>query len=216
HNLFVIEDSCQAHGAEYRSQKIGGIGDIGCFSFYPPKNLGAYGDAGMITTNNQEFRHKLKMLHNYGSSKKHYYNLVGINSRIDEIQAAVLRIKLKHLDKWNELRRKNGQLYTDLLEDLDVITPIEKEFARHVYHLYVIRSKERDKLQQCFRKNQIQTQIHYPIPIHKQAMPVNLGSEVRLPITELLSEQILSLPMHPWLKEEEIHLISKVMKLCIS
>lgn len=211
YNLFVIEDACQAHGAEYKGKKVGSIGDIGCFSFYPVKNLGAYGDGGMILTNNEMLAEKLKMFRNYGQSQKYYHDFVGINSRLDEIQAVVLRVKLKHLDEWNERRRKIAKLYDECLEDSEVVTPVEKEYAKHVYHLYVIRYKNRDMLQQQLLKNGIQTQIHYPIPIHKQKAYLDLD-DAQLPITEKICEEILSLPIYLELKNEETKYIADAVK----
>jgi dTDP-4-amino-4,6-dideoxygalactose transaminase len=206
HNLYVIEDACQAHGAEYLNRKVGSIGDIGCFSFYPTKNLGAYGDGGMLVTNSEELADKLRKMRNYGQSKKYYYDSLGVNSRLDEIQAAILRTKLRHLDEWNEKRRKLAKLYTELLDNTDVIKPIEKEYAKHVYHLYVIRHKQRDKLQQYLLNQRIQTLIHYPIPVHMQKAYMRPD---KLPITEKICREILSLPMNPWLKEEEAKIISE-------
>ena len=153
HDLKIIEDACQAHGAVYKGKKVGSIGDIGCFSFYPTKNLGAFGDAGMILTNDEEFAENLKLYRNYGQKQRYYHDFVGINSRMDEIQAAILRVKLKYLDEWNNERRKNANLYNEFLENSDVVIPKEKEYAKHVYHLYVIRSKYRDKLQVYLKKN---------------------------------------------------------------
>jgi len=213
YGLYVIEDACQAHGAEYKGRKVGSIGHVGCFSFYPVKNLGAYGDAGMVVTNDKELATKLKMLRNYGSPKKYYHDLVGVNSRLDEIQAAVLRVKLKYLDKWNERRRKIAKLYNELLEDTEIITPIEKEWVKHVYHLYVIRHRERDELQRHLLKNEIKTQIHYPVPVHLQK--AYLGIRVRLPVTERISQEILSLPMFPYLTDTEIEKIVMVIKKCV-
>jgi len=204
YKLFVVEDACQAHGAEYRGKKVGSIGDIGCFSFYPVKNLGAYGDGGMIVTNNEELAEKLGMLRNYGQSRKYCHDFVGVNSRLDEIQAAILRVKLKHLDEWNERRRRIVELYNELLKDTNVIRPVEKEWAKHVYHLYVVRCKDRNKLQQYLSRKGIQTLIHYPIPVHKQKAYLNLGFNVDLPVTERICNEILSLPMHPWLNNDEI------------
>ncbi len=152
HNVPVIEDACQAHGSTYRNKQVGNIGDIGCFSFYPTKNLGAYGDAGMITTNNKELAEKLAKMRNYGQSTRYSHDFVGVNSRLDEIQAAILRVKLLKLDEWNERRRKTAKLYSDLLEDTNITTPIEREYAKHVYHLYVITHNERDKLQNYLLK----------------------------------------------------------------
>lgn len=208
YKLFVIEDACQAHGAEYKGKKVGGIGDIGCFSFYPSKNLGAYGNGGIIVTNNEELAKKLSMLRNYGQSQKYYYDFMGINSRLDEIQAAVLRVKLKYLDEWNEKRRNIAKLYNELLKNSNIILPIEKDYAKHVYHLYVIRSKNRNELQQYLSQNGIQTQIHYPLPVHKQKSYLDLGFRAHLPVTEKICNEILSLPMHPWLTEEEVEKIA--------
>lgn len=205
YNLHVIEDACQAHGAEYKCRKAGSIGNVGCFSFYPTKNLGAYGDGGMAVTNDKELAEKLRKLRNYGQSKKYYYDFIGVNSRLDEIQAAILRVKLRYLDEWNEKRRKLAKLYNETLENIDVVAPLEKEYAKHVYHLYVIRHKERDKLQQYLLRNGVQTLIHYPIPVHLQKP--YLASN-RLPATERISKEILSLPMHPFLKEEEVETVS--------
>ena len=206
HGLYVIEDACQAHGAEYRNKKVGGIGDIGCFSFYPTKNLGGYGDGGMLTTNNEEVASVLTKMRNYGQSKKYYHDFVGVNSRLDEIQAAVLRSKLCHLDEWNEQRKKTAKLYTDLLDRKNLILPIEKEYAKHVYHLYVIRHKQRNKLQQYLFEHGVQTLIHYPIPTHTQKAYMRSD---KLPITERICDEILSLPMHPWLNENEVNAISE-------
>ncbi len=212
YNLLIIEDACQAHGAEYKGKKVGSIGDIGCFSFYPTKNLGAYGDAGMIVTNNEELALKFKLYRNYGQRKRYYHNFIGINSRLDEIQAAILRVKLKYLDNWNNKRRKNANLYDELLEESNVITPIEKEYAKHIYHLYVIRSKNRDKLKDYLDKHEIQTYIHYPIPVHQSKAYLEYKKIYKLPVTERICNEILSLPMHPWLTKEEIESISELIQ----
>jgi dTDP-4-amino-4,6-dideoxygalactose transaminase len=206
YGLYVIEDACQAHGAKYRNLKVGSIGDIGCFSFYPTKNLGAYGDGGMLTTNNKELADEMIKMRNYGQSAKYHHDFVGVNSRLDEIQAAILRSKLRHLNEWNEKRRKTAKLYTDLLSKTEVITPLEKDYAKHVYHLYVIRHKNRDKLQKYLLKHGVQTLIHYPIPVHNQRAYVRSD---KLPITEKICSEILSLPIYPWLKEDEVKTISK-------
>jgi len=206
HNLKVVEDSCQAHGAEYKKKRTGSLGNIGCFSFYPGKNLGAYGDGGAITTNNSEIYEKLKLLREYGQKKKYHHTLKGYNSRLDSIQAAVLNIKLKYLDKWNNQRIKNAKLYNELLEgDEDIIPPIESEDVKHIYHLYVIRYDARDKLAEHLQSKGISTLIHYPVPIHLQEAYSDLGySKGSFPIAEEYSNIILSLPMFPELNEEEI------------
>lgn len=203
YGLKVVEDACQAHGAEYNGKKVGSLGDIGCFSFYPGKNLGAYGDGGMIVTNNSEIAEHVTMLRNYGQKLKYYHSFVGYNSRLDEIQAAILMIKLKHLDNWNNLRRRNAKIYGDMLEKVDVVIPIEKYY--HVYHLYVIRCNNRDKLQKYLISNGISTGIHYPIPLHLQKAYIHLNySGGSFPITEKYVGEILSLPMFPELTTEEI------------
>ena len=212
YNLSVIEDACQAHGAEYKGKKVGSIGDIGCFSFYPTKNLGAYGDGGMVVTNSEELADKLRTFRNYGQPQKYYHDFVGVNSRLDEIHAAILRIKLKHLDEWNERRRKIAKRYNKLLEDSEIVTPIEKEHAKHVYHLYVVRCKDRNKLQQHLSMRGIQTMVHYPIPVHKQKAYLKLGYTANLPVTERICSEILSLPMHPFLHEDEIPSVVECVK----
>jgi dTDP-4-amino-4,6-dideoxygalactose transaminase len=212
HRLSVVEDAFQAHGAEYKGKKAGSIGDIGCFSFYPVKNLGAYGDGGMMVTNNEELAQKLRMLRNYGQARKYYHNFIGVNSRLDEMQAAILRVKLKHLDEWNEKRRGIARLYDRLLKGAGVVTPVEKRYAKHVYHLYVIRSKERDRLQKHLLEKGIQTQIHYPIPVHRQKAYLELGHTAKLPITEKICNEILSLPMYPFLRKDQIQAIADGVK----
>ena len=187
---------------------MGSIGDIGCFSFYPVKNLGAYGDGGIAVTDNKELAARIGMLRNYGQSKKYYHDFTGVNSRLDELQAAVLRVKLKHLDEWNRKRIRAAKIYDRLLKSADVVIPVEEKYAKHVYHLYVIRHRKRDRLQQRLLANGIQTQIHYPIPIHKQKAYLELGHAAKLPITEEICNQILSLPMHPFLREDEIQAVA--------
>lgn len=209
HDLQVIEDACQSHGTEYKGKKVGSIGHAGCFSFYPTKNLGAYGDAGMVLVNEKEMVEKLTKARNYGQSTRYHHDFIGINSRLDEVQAAVLRVKLRHLDKWNERRRKIAKLYDELLEDTQTATPTERKHARHIYHLYVVRHKKRNKLQQYLQENKVQTLIHYPVPVHKQKAYVDLGYRSRLPVSEKICEEILSLPVHPWLKQEEAEQVAR-------
>ena len=203
YGLYVIEDACQAHGAEYNGKKAGSIGDMGCFSFYPTKNLGAYGDGGAVVTDNEEIKEKLIQMRNYGQSEKYHHDFVGVNSRLDELQAVILQTKLKHLDKWIERRRKNAEIYSRLLKDSDVILPVEKRFAKHAYHLYVIRRKNRDYLKKKLLKNDINAQIHYPIPVHKQKAYLNFN-DFKLEATDKICNEILSLPLHPWMSYEEI------------
>jgi len=209
YDLKIIEDACQAHGAEYKGKKVGSLSDVGCFSFYPAKNLGAYGDGGMVVTNNEQIAERIKMLRNYGQSKKYYHDFIGYNSRLDEIQAAVLRVKLRYLDEWNDKRREHAKLYNELLENVSGIeTPTEKEFVKHVYHLYVIRCKNRNELQNYLSSKGVSTGIHYPIPVHLQKAYKHLEyKEGDFPITEKYAKEILSLPMFPELTDEEIEAV---------
>ena len=210
YGLYIVEDAAQAHGAEYKGRKVGSLGHIACFSFYPSKNLGAYGDAGMLVTNNQELGEKMELLREYGQREKYKHELIGYNSRLDELQAAILRVKLKYLDAWNEKRRVNAKMYNELLGDMhDLISlPIEVEGRKHVYHLYVIRIKQREKLRDFLSVKGIATGVHYPIPVHRQPSYMNLMKDIpKLPITEQFSNEILSLPMFPELTENEIQFI---------
>ena len=217
YNLKVIEDAAQAHGAEYKGKKVGSIGDVACFSFYPGKNLGAYGDAGMITTNNEEIANKLKMLRNHGRlTAKYEHEIEGYSSRLDNLQAAILRVKLKYLNKWNDLRRRNAKKYNELLSNIGgIITPYEADYAKHVYHLYVIRTEDRDKLREELKSNGIATGIHYPIPLHLQEAYNYLGYKSGdFPVTEKASKEILSLPMFAELSDEQIEEIVELIKNC--
>jgi dTDP-4-amino-4,6-dideoxygalactose transaminase len=203
-DLILIEDACQAHGTEYRGKKAGSFGALGCFSFYPTKNLGAYGDGGAVVTNDRKLAEKVKLLRCYGETQKYHHLLKGTNSRLDEVQAAVLRVKLRYLDQWNKARRKKAHAYDTLLSSLPVIRPIEKEPARHTYHLYVIRTRKRDRLQAFLKERGIDTLIHYPIPIHLQKAYRELGYRPGdLPWTERCSREILSLPFFPEMTGEE-------------
>jgi len=214
YNLKVIEDACQAHGAEYKGKKAGSIGDAGCFSFYPSKNLAACGDGGMVVTDGNKIAQKIKMLRDHGQMKKYEHLVEGYNSRLDEIQAAILRVKLKRLDEQNKLRRKNASIYNQLLEDVDeVVTPFEAEYGKHVYHLYVIRTDRRDELQEYLKSKGIGTGLHYPMPLHLQKAYEYLGyKEGDFPVAEECAKQILSLPMFPELTQEEIEKVVSEIK----
>ena len=208
--LYLIEDACQAHGATWKGKKAGSYGDIACFSFYPGKNLGAFGDAGALTLNDKKLADKLLMQRNYGQKEKYYHEFLGYNTRLDEIQAAVLNQKLKQLNKANNQRRKAAKLYNKYLKNTDLILPIEDKNAKHVYHLYVIRTKNRNKLQKYLKNNGIQTLIHYPLPVHKQKY--YKFKNQNLPETEIASNEILSLPIFPGLTEKEIKYIAKTIQ----
>ncbi len=212
HNLFVVEDAAQAHGAEYKGKKVGALGHIGCFSFYPAKNLGAYGDAGALVTNDDQIAGKLRMLRDYGRTGKYRHDLVGINSRMDEIQAAVLSVKLKYLDRWNDKRRRIADLYRKLLAGRDLTVPAQKPYAKHVYHQFVLRSDNRDALIDKLALKEIPAQIHYPMPIHKQKAYAGSFPRLSLPVTERVCLQQFSIPVHPWLTDEQVELIAATLR----
>ncbi|MDO8638385.1 MAG: DegT/DnrJ/EryC1/StrS family aminotransferase [Candidatus Daviesbacteria bacterium] len=208
YKLYVVEDACQAHGASYKNQKAGSFGDFAAFSFYPGKNLGAYGDGGIIVTNSKNVWDKIHLLRNYGQTEKYIHQSLGWNSRLDNLQAAILRVKLKKLEKWNMSRLNNARLYNRCLEGLPVITPKIFPNYQHIFHLYVIRVKNRDKLAKYLSSKGVSTVMHYPLPIHLQPAYKDLGyKQGDFPITEKLADEILSLPMYPELKENEIKYI---------
>ncbi len=209
HNLKVIEDACQAHGAEYKGKRVGNFGEVACFSFYPAKNLGALGDGGAVVCQSAKIAQKLRLLRNYGENKKYYYCLKGFNSRLDPLQAAVLRAKLKYLDDSNGKRIAAANLYRQKLTKVkEVVLPKELEESKPVYHLFVIRSKKRNQLVKYLGDNGIKTQIHYPVPIHWQKSFDDLGyKKGDFPVTEECSRQIISLPMFPELTKEEINYV---------
>lgn len=209
HNLYVIEDACQAHGAAYKGKRTGSLGDIACFSFYPSKNITVLGDGGMITTGNSELAKKVSMLRDQGRTQKYLHEILGLNFRLSEIHAAIGREQLRHLSEWNERRRKNAAQYHTLLNRPEIVTPVEKEWAEHVYHMYVIRVKQRDKLASYLNENGIETGIHYPVPVHRQPC---LESKVRLPITEECVGEILSLPIHPYLIDDEVEYVASTVR----
>jgi len=209
HNLAVIEDACQAHGAEYRGQRTGTLGDAAAFSFYFSKNLGAYGEGGIAVTNNRDLASKLQLLRNHGSSQRYYHTAVGMNSRLDEIQAAVLRIKLRHLEQWNIARRALAREYSKRLSAFsEVTTPWERPDATHVYHLYVIRVPHRDELLEWLTRQGVGAAIHYPVPIHLQEALAHLGHrEGDFPVTERVTGEIISLPVYPELGLDDVNYI---------
>ena len=207
--LRVIEDCAQSHGAIYGGRKSGAWGDLAAFSFYPTKNLGAFGDGGIVVTNDRELAERVRLLREYGWRRRYISEIPGLNSRLDELQAAILRVKLKHLEEWNEARRKRALIYSRMLEGT-VSCPLEDEPGRHVYHLYVIGTRERDALQAFLRENGIETFIHYPVPIHLQKAYRGLGyGRGDLPLTEQCSREILSLPIYPEIGESEIEEVAK-------
>jgi dTDP-4-amino-4,6-dideoxygalactose transaminase len=209
--LFVVEDAAQAHGAEYKGRKAGTMGDAGCFSFYPGKNLGALGEAGAVVTNDPELGKQIQMLRDHGQSRKYHHATMGWNCRMDGIQGAVLSIKLGHLDEANSLRRKHALEYNQAFAGIDeVLTPFEAKYARHVYHVYAIRVQERDALLRHLQEKGVGCAVHYPVPIHLQRACRNLGyKEGAFPIAENLAEEFLSLPMFPELTEEQVEHVAR-------
>jgi len=210
HKVAVIEDAAQAHGATFRDRKLGAFGLAGCFSFYPSKNLGAFGDGGAVVTNDTEIDARLRRLRNYGEERRYHHTAKGINSRLDEIQAAILRAKLPYLDRWNDRRREIARIYNREINNKAVIKPEEMEYGRSNYHLYVIRCARRDKLQDHLAERGVTTLIHYPVPIHLQPAFSDLGKVVGdFPVTEECAGEVLSLPIFPELTDEEIHQVAQ-------
>ena len=213
HHLHVIENACQAHGAEYHGRKAGSLGDAAAFSFYHSMNLGAYGEGGFITTNDPDLARKIRMIRDHGSERLYYHDLIGFNSRLDEIQAVILRAKLPHLPEWNEKRRIIAALYNESLKNTPVITPVECPGNKSVYHLYVIRSPYRDELQAWLKDHGISSGIHYPVPIHLQGafhfINIKVGA---LPVTNRVTAEILSLPIFAELTVEEIETVVSALK----
>jgi len=206
----VVEDASQAHGAEHKGRKAGSMGDAGCFSFYPGKNLGAYGEAGAVVTNNEELDKKIRMLRDHGQAKKYHHTYIGWNARMDGIQGAILSVKLKHLDKWTEARRRNARFYDELLQGVrGVVPPKEMHYAKHVYHIYAIRVADRDRLIAALAEKEIFCGIHYPIPVHLldayQSLNLGKGS---FPIAEKSASEFVSLPMFPELSKEQINTVA--------
>lgn len=219
HNIKIIEDAAQAHGAMYKAKgnqwrKAGTMGDLGCFSFYPTKNLGAFGDGGMIVTDNEQLFKKLLLLRDYGRISKYKHICVGYNSRLDTVQAAILRVKLRRLDEWNKLRRRNAEIYREGLKGVKgVILPVEADSSYHIYNVFAVRLKNRDGAMVELNKKGISAIIHYPIPLHLQKVYKNLGyKRGDFPIAEKVSREIVSLPMYPHLKESQIRFIVKAIK----
>jgi dTDP-4-amino-4,6-dideoxygalactose transaminase len=205
HGLRVIEDAAQAHGAEYKGRRVGAIGDLGCFSFYPGKNLGACGEAGMVVTNDPEHAQAVRLLRDWGQQRKYHHVLKGFNYRIESLQAAILRVKLRHLEAWTAARRRHAAQYDALLATAPLQTPVAMPYARHVYHVYAVRTPKRDHLQEVLRARGVQTSIHYPIPVHLQKAYAEFGGRAGdLPVTERAAAELLSLPMFAELQPAQI------------
>jgi dTDP-4-amino-4,6-dideoxygalactose transaminase len=212
-HLVVIEDAAQAHGAEYRGRRAGSIGHLGCFSFYFSKNLGAYGESGAVVTSDPELERRLRLLRDHGSQTRYHHDVYGFNSRLDEIQAAVLRIKLQHLDTWNRARREHAAEYGRLLSKTGLRLPEVAPDRTHIYYVYVVRSRERDRLRQLLSERDIGTGIHFPVPIHLQEATRELGYRAGdLPNTEVAAQEVLSLPMYAELTAEQIDYVASTVQ----
>lgn len=213
HNLVVIEDACQAHGARYKGRRVGSLGHAAAFSFYPAKNLGAYGDGGAIVTSDPALASRVRALRNYGQREKYRHVVLALNRRLDTIQAAVLRVKLKHLDEWNIRRRHHAASYRELLRERPVRLPAEARDVEHVYHLYVVGSPVRDRLCRSLEQLGIQVGLHYPIPIHLQEAYAHLGHRAgAFPVAERAAREVVSLPMYPELTDDQIDYVVSAIK----
>lgn len=216
YGLFVVEDCAQAHGARYQGRPVGSWGDIAAFSFYPTKNLGAFGDGGAVVTNDPTLAQRVRLLREYGWAERYVSHIRGTNSRLDELQAAILRVKLRYLGVWNERRRQIAALYRESLAEAaqwGLVLPDEPEDSCHVYHLYVVRHPHRDALRAFLRQRGIGTLVHYPVPVHLQPAYADLGyREGSLPVSEMLAREVLSLPMYPELTDEEISEVAETVR----
>ncbi|KRQ87427.1 dTDP-3-amino-3,6-dideoxy-alpha-D-galactopyranose transaminase [Caloramator mitchellensis] len=213
HNLIVIEDACQAIGSEYKGKKAGSIGHAACFSFFPTKNLGGYGDGGMIVTNDDELAAKIRMLRFHGSKVKYYHDMLGFNSRLDELQAAILNVKFKYLDEWNNKRNEKAHIYNELLKDTSCKVPTEREYNKHIYHLYIIQHEKREELINFLKENGVATGIYYPVPLHLQNVYKYLGyKEGDLPNSEYASKRTFAIPLYPELTLEQQKYVANKIK----
>lgn len=212
YNLRVIEDCAQAFGSVYRGKKAGTIGDAGCFSFFPSKNLAGYGDGGMVITKDEQIAQQIKMLRNHGSEKRYYHDMVGYNSRLDEIQAAIIRVKLKRIDEHNKARRQNAATYCETIKNKEITLPVEQADCRHVYHQFTIRAKNRDQIAAALQQKNIASAVYYPVPLHRQKAFLDIYQiKGSFPQAEKSAVEVLSLPMFPELKQEEIKIIADVL-----
>ncbi|HEY5616568.1 MAG TPA: DegT/DnrJ/EryC1/StrS family aminotransferase [Vicinamibacterales bacterium] len=213
HRLVVIEDACQAHGAEYEGRRAGSLGDIGCFSFYPTKNLGAFGEGGAAVTSNSTYADTMKLLRSWGETRRYEHSIRGFNYRMDGIQGAILGVKLKYLERWIDARRGHARTYGRLLSATDVRTPRERQGARHVYHAYSVRLHQRDAWRARLTDNQIQTAVHYPIPVHLQHAYRDLGYNAGdFPVAETVAQEILSIPVFPEITSTQIETVAGVLR----
>ena len=214
HGVAVIEDAAQAHGAEYKNRRAGSIGEIGCFSFYPGKNLGALGEAGAVVTNSLRLADKVRVLRDHGQTRKYHHTVVGWNCRMDAIQAACLAIKLRHLERGNDLRRKHAARYSSAFKDVEeIVPPFEADYARHVYHVYAVRVQDRNEVIRHLEEKGIGCGVHYPVPVHLQEAYAGLDYERgAFPVSEQIANEFVSLPMFPELSEAQIDFVIETVK----
>jgi dTDP-4-amino-4,6-dideoxygalactose transaminase len=213
HNLWLIEDAAQAHGATFKGRHCGAWGHLACFSFYPGKNLGAYGDGGMVTGADETLLAKVRLWRNHGRTQKYEHEEIGWGERLDALQAAILGVKLNYLEQWTEARRNHAAVYNQLLEQTEVLRPYEEPQARHVYHLYVIRTARRDEMLTFLKRRGIEAGVHYPIPLHRQPAYLKQGySNTHLPVTEAAAAEVLSLPLYPELTRQQIEVVVAAIK----
>jgi dTDP-4-amino-4,6-dideoxygalactose transaminase len=216
HKLIVIEDAAQAHGAEYKGRRVGSIGDIGCFSFYPGKNLGAYGEGGLVSTSNPAYARKLRMLRDWGAERKYHHEMKGFNYRMEGLQGAILGVKLRHLETWTEARRRHARNYLELLDGFGIQTPAEMPYARHVYHVFTLRVPDRDRVQAQLHAEGIATGIHYPIPVHLQPAYSDLGyKQGDFPSAEAAAREVLSLPLFPEMTGAQIEEVVAAVRAAV-
>jgi len=217
HKLHVVEDCAQSFGAKFGDRHTGSFGDTGCFSFFPSKNLGAFGDGGLVTTSNSDVAERLRVFRNHGSRKQYYHDEIGYNSRLDEMQAAILRQKLPHIDAYNAGRRRVAHRYYQNLSELSMQLPVEANDRYHVYHQYTLLTDQREAIQAALRAEDIASAIYYPVPLHQQRAIINSGANTNaLPIAESVSEQCLSLPMYPELSDDNVDRICSIIKQVVS
>jgi len=213
--ILFVEDCAQSFGATVGNQQTGTFGEIGCFSFFPSKNLGGFGDGGLITTQSDHYADRIKMLRNHGSQIRYHHDVIGYNSRLDELQAAILRVKLRHIERFNENRRRVAHRYSDQLKGSGVVTPHEDTatpISRHVYHQYTLLSDHRDKIMNALKAANIASAVYYPIPLHRQKAFSGCFDQVSLPVTERVSEQCFSLPIYPEMTNDQVDFVADVVR----
>lgn len=217
HGIKVIEDACQAIGAQYKGKKIGSLGDIACFSFFPSKNLGGAGDGGMVVTSNKEIADRVRILRQHGSTRKYHHGLIGYNSRLDALQVAILQVKLKYIDAWNDARRQKAHYYNKLFAGSNIVTPVELDYVKHAYHLYIIRVPNRAEVESLLKEKGIGHGVYYPVPLHLQDAYESLGYKLGdLPVSEAASHETMAIPLYPELKTEDMELIAGLVKQVVT